>query len=292
MLSMTGYGRGAAALGSSQVTVDVRAVNHRFLEVRLHLPPELLSEAAAIEDCVRQSVQRGRVDVNARLEGPLPGAVILDVSRAQAAFEALRTLRDQLAPNEPLPLGLLASVPGLFREGGVHGDDQREAACLEATQAACRQLTAMRRSEGERLGEDLLGRVERVVERLDALAPDLANLTGQQRDKLRVRLSHLLAGSNTSLDPGRLEHEIALLADRADITEELTRLRVHASALAQLLAAETPEGVGHRLDFLLQEMGREANTAAAKLPDAAATQAMIEIKAELLRMREQVQNVL
>jgi uncharacterized protein (TIGR00255 family) len=260
--------------------------------VRLHLSSELVSEAAGIEDCVRQSAQRGRIDVNARLEGPLLGAVVLDTSRAQAAFEALRALRDRLAPGEPLPLGLLASVPGLFRESGGLDEGQRAGACLGATQAACRQLEGMRRAEGQRLGHDLLGRVVRISERLDALAPQLANLSGQQRDKLRARLSHLLAGSNTPLDPGRLEHELALLADRADITEELTRLRAHASALEQLLAAEMLEGVGHRLDFLLQEMGREANTAATKLPDVAATQAMIEIKAELLRMREQVQNVL
>jgi uncharacterized protein (TIGR00255 family) len=292
MQSMTGYGRGSAPLGSSQLIVDVRAVNHRFLELRLHVGPELAGQAAAIEECVRARAGRGRVDVSARIEGALPGQVALDVARARAALSALQQLRDELSPDEALPLSLLGSVPGLFRETGGPDDRERNAASTAAVSFACDQLIAMRRAEGARLADDLRQRCDAINARLQALAPELPGLVVQQQRKLQARLSQLIGPSGVPLDAARLEHELALLADRADISEELTRLAAHSAALLPLLAATSDEPVGHRLDFLLQEMSREANTAAAKLPDAAATQVMLAIKAELLRMREQVQNVL
>ncbi|MET0389914.1 MAG: DUF1732 domain-containing protein [Polyangiales bacterium] len=292
MQSMTGYGRGSAPLGSSQLLVEIRSVNHRFLELRLHLGNELGSLGAAIEDVVRQRVGRGRVDISARIEGPLLGGVQLDEARARAAFQALRQLRDELAPSEPVPLSLLASVPGLFREAGGPADDDRERACQLAAAAACDQLQAMRRAEGARLATDLRTRCQQITRELQGLEPTLPTLVRGQQEKLRARITQLLGTSGLSLEPGRLEHEVAVLADRADIAEELTRLHAHTSALLPLLGADSADPVGHRIDFLLQEMTREANTAAAKLPEAASTQVMLAIKAELLRMREQVQNVL
>jgi len=291
MLSMTGYGRGFAPIGSSQLIVDIRSVNHRFFELRLHLGPELSSHGALIEEVVRQRIGRGRVDVSARSDGPIPGGVQLDQARARAGFEALQKLRDELAPAEPLPLSLLASVPGLFRETHGPADAERGRACQAATALACDQLLAMRRAEGDRLALDLRQRCEQVTRALDALTATLPALVRAQQDKLRARIGQLLGSSGLTLEPGRLEHEIAVLADRADISEELTRLHAHANALLPLAETDSVEPVGHRLDFLLQEMTREANTAAAKLPDAASTQTMLSIKAELLRMREQVQNI-
>jgi uncharacterized protein (TIGR00255 family) len=292
MLSMTGYGRGSAKLGPRQVIVDVRTVNHRFLELRVHVPHELAGHAATIEDCVRKGAVRGRVDVSVRLEGPPLGTVNLDAARAHAAFAALQKLRDELAPAEPVPLTLLASVPGLFVETNGAGDDERSEASLAAAQSACVALIAMRRAEGTRLAKDLSARCAHVVARLDRLEPALPELIAQQRQKLLTRIAQLLAATSVPLDHARLEHEVALLADRADVSEELTRLRAHAAAVDQILTETHDEPAGHRVDFLLQEMSREANTAAAKLPDALATQNMLEIKAELLRMREQVQNIL
>jgi uncharacterized protein (TIGR00255 family) len=292
MLSMTGYGRGNAQLGPSQVIVDVRTVNHRFLDLQLHVSPELSAHASLIDDCVRQRVLRGRVDVTARQEGPLPGGIAFDAARARAAFASLQQLRGELAPSEPLPLGLLASVPGLFRETGERDQADSARASLLATQAACEHLLAMRRAEGARLASDLRERGVQLIARLEALGPRLPALVAVQRERLLARIGTLLAETSVALDHGRLEHEVALLADRADVSEELTRLRAHAVAVDELLRQGQDDQVGHRLDFLLQEMSREANTAATKLPDAAATHVMLEIKAELMRMREQVQNVL
>lgn len=291
MQSMTGYGRGTAELGRSEISVEIRTVNHRFLDLRLHVPPELASEAAAVEDCVRQYAARGRVDVTARVAGPPLAAIALDQVRAEAAFDALRQLRDRVAPSEQLPLGILANVPGLFREAEGADAEQRSRACRSATELACRQLEAMRNAEGARLATDLRERVQRITNELTAIAQGLPGIVEVQREKLRGRIASLLASVEVPLDAGRLEHEIALLADRADVSEELTRLHAHAEAVDQLLTSAR-EPVGHRIDFLLQEMAREANTASAKLPDARATQSLLHIKAELLRMREQVQNVL
>jgi len=292
MLSMTGYGRGVAPLGASQLVVDVRSVNHRFLELRLHLGHELSSHSAAIEEVVRQRIGRGRVDISVRVDGPLPGAIQLDQQRARAGFDALRQLRDELAPSEPIPLSLLGSIPGLFRETSGAVDTERERACQSATLAACDQLLSMRRAEGQRLAHDLTLRCQQISSQLDILARALPALVRAQQEKLRARIAQLLGPSGVTLDPARLEHEVAVLADRADISEELTRLHAHASALLPLTESDSTEPIGHRLDFLLQEMTREANTAAAKLPEATSTQTMLAIKAELLRMREQVQNVL
>lgn len=297
MQSMTGYGRGSAPLRStgspsSQLAVDIRSVNHRFLELRLHLAPELSALGSVLEEVVRKHVGRGRVDVTLRWDGQAPTRVQLDKARARAAFAALQELQDELSPSEPFPLSLLGSVPGLFREAGGPDESELGQACRAAAENACRELLAMRRAEGELLGRDLGARCAAITLALSKLTPQLPELVQKQQEKLRGRIAQLLATTGLSLEPGRLEHEVALLADRADISEELTRLDAHAHALLPLLAAETDDPVGHRIDFLLQEMTREANTSAAKLPDAASTQVMLGIKAELLRMREQVQNVL
>jgi uncharacterized protein (TIGR00255 family) len=288
---MTGYGRGSASLGPQQVIVDVRTVNHRFLDLRMHVAHELANQSALVEECVRKEALRGRVDVSVRLEGAAATEVALDRGRAHAAFIALRDLRDELAPNEAVPLSLMSNVPGLFVETTGPNDDERSRATQLATEQACRQLEAMRRAEGARLARDLSARCARIVSELASLESAVPALVAQQRQKLLARIAQLLP-SALPLDHGRLEHEVALLADRADVSEEITRLRAHAAAVDQILTAADDEAVGHRIDFLLQEMSREANTASAKLPDAQATQTMLEIKAELLRMREQVQNIL
>lgn len=302
---MTGYGRGTAPLQSngrgsapaaqavqSQLAVDIRSVNHRFFELRLHLDPQLSALGSVVETVMRKHVSRGRVDVTVRWDGQAPTRVQLDQPRARAAFEALQELRRELAPSEPFPLSLLGSVPGLFRETGGPADDDLSRACQTATEAACQELLSMRRAEGALLAQDLSARCAAIARALEQLTPNLPILVQLQQEKLRGRITQLLAGTGLSLEPGRLEHEVALIADRADISEELTRLDAHARALLPLLAAGADESVGHRIDFLLQEMTREANTSAAKLPDAGSTQVMLGIKAELLRMREQVQNVL
>ncbi len=291
MLSMTGYGSGFAPLGEGRVVIDVRSVNHRFLDVRVRLPHRFQEAAPAVEKLARERLQRGRVDVGARLEGQVVPVARLDLERAKQAFEALAEVRDALRPDEPLPLSLLSCVPDLFKsEEGIDAE-QLLASLSAATQQACDKVLAMRAREGASLAKgfekqlEVLGGELTRIEELKKAVPEA------QRQRLHQRIERLLADTGVAIEPGRLEQEVAVLADRSDISEEIGRLHSHCGQVRGLLGAGT-EAVGRRFDFLLQEMGREANTLTAKSPDAELTAAAVNLKAIIEQMREQAQNIL
>jgi uncharacterized protein (TIGR00255 family) len=291
MLSMTGYGAGSVAVGPAAITVEARAVNHRFLDVRVRFPPALFDHAAAAEEVARKLLARGRVELSARCDGRLGGKIVLDRERAKAALHELHELKTELGHPEPVPLSLLSSVPGLFAEEALSDPDQVRAAVRTATQAACRALTTMRAHEGAALAHDFSARLQRIEQLAAEIAARIPELSVIHREKLRARIAALLEGTGTVLEPNRLEQEVALIADRADVTEETTRLQSHCRQFAGLIAA-ADEQIGRRLEFLLQEMGREINTLGSKLTDLRVTASVLDLKAELERMREQVQNVL
>jgi uncharacterized protein (TIGR00255 family) len=287
---MTGYGAGSARAGSAVVVVEARTVNHRFLDVRVRLPGALADHAAAAEDVARKLLTRGRVELNGRVEGRLSGKVTLDRERAASALRELHELQRELGSDAPVPLSLLAAVPGLFAEEATGDADSVRAAVVAAAGEACRAVDAMRRVEGRALALDFEARLSRMTDLAARVAARIPELSAAHRDKLRARVQVLLEGTGVTLDPARLEPEIALLAERSDVAEELTRLRSHCDQFAQLLGAGD-EPVGRRLEFLLQEMGREVNTLGSKISDLQVTSSVLELKAELERMREQVQNV-
>lgn len=290
MRSMTGHGSGSAHVGPATVVVEVRAVNHRFLDVRARLPGPLAEHGPAAEDVARKLLERGHVEIGGRYEGALGGQVMLDRARAREALAQLGALRDELTPHEPLPLSLLAVVPELFGQRSGAASEEVRAAVTEASTAACAAVSAMRAVEGRALALDLLARVDRIETLAAVLKSRTGDLSSRVRSRLQERIATLLEGSTVALDRGRLEHEVALLADRADVSEELTRLHSHC---AQVRAAVDQDGpVGRRLEFLLQELGREVNTLGSKVADLDVTSAVVELKVELERMREQVQNVL
>jgi uncharacterized protein (TIGR00255 family) len=289
--SMTGHGVGDAPLGHGRVLIEVRAVNHRYLEVRVRLPIELTAHASMLEERVRRSLKRGRVEVNGRLDGDVCGPPVLDRARAKDAFAQLCTLRDELRPDEPVPLSLLACLPDLFG-GRAVGDHETARIALEtACDAACESAWRMRACEGSALGEDLRQHLGALCDAL-ARARERAPLVVEgHRERLRARIERLLGDAEVALDEGRLEHEIALFADRADISEELARLASHGEQMRTVLDGEDAEA-GKKLDFLLQEMTREANTIGSKSADAELAQLVIAMKTAISRMREQAQNVL
>jgi uncharacterized protein (TIGR00255 family) len=179
----------------------------------------------------------------------------------------------------------------LFVEEAGSDPDELRAAMQEAARAACRGLAGMRRTEGQALARDFSARLQRVQQISAQVEQRLPELSAAYRERLRSRVSALLEGSSVALDPGRLEHEVAMQADRSDVSEELTRLRSHCQQFGALLG-EGEEPIGRRLEFLLQEMGREVNTLGSKVSDLQVTGCVLDLKAELERMREQVQNVL
>jgi uncharacterized protein (TIGR00255 family) len=291
MRSMTGYGSGRAALGEGHVVLDVRTVNHRFLDVRVRLPSRIQTRAPAVERVIRSRLERGRVDVTGRFEGQTLPQPMLDVDRARSVYAQLTALRDELNPNEPVPLALLSSVPELFVINRDIDEDALDAALEQAAEAACQAVVSMRDKEGQALASELRARLRDLEDILGALTPALPALTESRRTRLRDRLHALLADTQAPLDPARLEQEVAVLAERSDVTEELVRLESHRLQMLEL-TENSNAPVGKRIDFLLQEMARESNTIGSKIQDGTITPHVIALKACIEQMREQAQNVL
>lgn len=296
MRSMTGFGVGETPLctdeasgAQGRLTVEIRAVNHRFLDVRVRGPSQVPDLTAAVETLARERLTRGRFDVSVRIDGAALGAMVIDRERARSVFRSLAELRDELAPGDPLPLSVLGAVPDLFVPKLEQESETLRAALGAAFDGALKSLDAMRLREGLALGDDLcrrLGTIRKLSKSISERSPQSLET---YKKRLKERADKLRMVSDLELDAGRLEQEVALFADRIDVAEELTRLESHTLHFEGLLASS--EAVGRRLDFLLQEMAREANTIGSKSQDVGIAHAVVELKAEIERMREQVQNV-
>jgi uncharacterized protein (TIGR00255 family) len=285
---MTGYGSAEAPIASGTLTLELRTLNHRFVDVRVRLPPEIADQASFLEQAVREKLDRGRIDVMVRLTGSALPPARFSVERALMLHAALTSLRDEVAPGSDVPLSTLASFATLLLEPAVTDAEAVQRALMLALAHAHERLIEMRRAEGGALSRDLGNRLERTRQLIATIRERASGLAVQQRARLRDRLERLLAGT-APLDPTRLEGEVALMADRVDISEELSRLDSHLEQVHRMLEAEGP--VGRKCDFLLQEVARELNTAGAKSQDAPVAQLVVEAKVEVERMREQVQNV-
>jgi uncharacterized protein (TIGR00255 family) len=288
---MTGFGLGDASLTEGRVVAEIRSVNQRFLDVRARLPRELGDLTMFAEQLARDRLRRGRIELIVRTEGTVLAPCALDKAKARAAFHALAELRDELAPGADLPLSLLGAVPDLFTSVAVHESAAVRGAVKTAIERAIDTMESMCHREGEALAADMRGRIAT----LRALVSEIVARADEARDALRrrvaERLERLLQGMDTGLEASRMEAEVALLAERSDITEEVTRLRSHLDQFGSALAAEGGDPCGRRLDFLLQEMVREANTLGSKSQDAAISHHVVAMKVELERLREQVQNI-
>lgn len=303
--SMTGFGRAERRESFGTVYVEVKSVNHRFAEVVVRLPRSW----NALEDRLRRLVQgaiaRGRVEVVAGRDEsePVPRAVFVDSALAQSYHDRLKEVAGILGLSESPSLELVTRMPDVVRVADALLDlDTLWPALEAAARQALEALRAMRAREGEHLAAELGGRLARLDALIAAIAARAPQVPLEYRDRLQRRVGELLARAGepaVALDPARLAQEVALLADRADITEELARLQSHTLQFRATLegprdggAAVAPgEPVGRKLDFLLQEMGREINTIGSKAGDLEISRAVIEAKAELEKIREQVQNV-
>lgn len=289
MKSMTGFGVGRAPLGQGRVVVELRSVNHRFLDVRVRAPREMTDATMYLEQMARERLKRGRFELVVRTDGPVLPAMNLDTPRAEAVYRGLCELRDRIAPKADVPFSMMSTFPEVFV---TETEDQREAllaAAGKAFNAAVEAMDAMRGHEGDALARDLGARLRSLTKHIAVISSRRDDIVESYRRRLRDRVQRLLAGLDATVDPSRLELEIAIAAERCDVEEELTRLHSHFEQFERLSGA--PDPVGRRLDFLLQEMAREINTIGAKSQDAAVAHAVVEIKAEIERMREQVQNV-
>jgi len=286
--SMTGYGQGNASGANFTVTVDLRSVNNRNLDIHWRAPQDLASLEIPLKKRIQAAVARGRVDVNVNLV-QTSGAVF-DINRPliRGYLEAFRAIRDEFGLTGEPDLASIVRLPNILTAPVTNSPNEAIAQCIEdAMMQALTALIAMRAVEGHELQKELLARVNRIEEQLGVIEANSAGLIEAYRDKLRKRMAELLEKS--VVDETRLAQEAAYLAERSDITEEITRLKSHLAQLREILASDGE--VGKKLDFLLQESNREANTILSKSSEVSICDAAIEIKTEVERLREQAQNV-
>ncbi len=294
MRSMTGFGRATASAGATEATVEVRSVNGRFAEVAVRGPRVVGAFEPAIQAGVKEALGRGSVSVSVTIQRRGEDApLVVDPVAARQYARLLHDLRDAagLAPEDaPITLESLLRYPEVLVPPTEDDDAVRTeawSAVEPALAAALDALDAMRVQEGRALAEDLVSRVALIEASLVEIEARAPRRLDEARTRLRERLEELLGDERLNRD--RLETEIALLADRLDVSEECVRLRSHLAQFAEAL--EAPEAVGRRLNFLSQELNREANTIGSKANDSEVARHAVRIKEELERIREQVQNV-
>jgi uncharacterized protein (TIGR00255 family) len=288
--SMTGYGRGKWEEGSKRIEVEMKSINHRYLDVFPHLPRRLNPLEGQVRSFIKQRLSRGRIDVYVQINesSEAQQRLELDWALVQEVHLALKALQERFHLPGEIRIETLAGFKEIFTRKEVEPDLEKEwievQAALEEALAA---LEAMRSTEGKVLTEDLTRRLDLIAETAGAIRERSPAVLAAVRDRLGQRVKELVGGME--LDEGRLAQEVAFLAERSDITEELVRIHSHLTQFRELLQAEEP--VGRKMEFLLQEINREVNTIASKANDAQISQMATAMKSELEKIREQIQNV-
>lgn len=290
MRSMTGYGQAHWRRGGRSVSVEVRAVNQRFLEVKLNMPREYFAWEAELRTLVQEQVARGKVDVSIFRGGANGGQVAVEanIALAKEYVAAWRKLQQALHLPGDVDLGLLQGRSELVRLVERRGDAGAEIDAVRTTlRRALQTFNRDRAREGLALTRDMIARTRRLRQLQKGIARRVEHLLPQLAARLRQRLTTLLEGKDIKEE--RIAQEAALITERSDVTEELVRLQSHLAALADLLRGR--ESAGKKLDFLLQEVHREFNTIASKSADLEVTNLTLEARSEIEKLREQVQNI-
>lgn len=290
ILSMTGYGTGAAQRDDFTVSVEIRTVNHRFLDLHVRLPREYLYLEGDIQQAARKALDRGRVEVSATVQNAGDATFVVNDTLVRNYLDAAARLKKEFALEDSLDLKSILSLPGVLQNReGVQADEQATVSVLlgESMHAALEGVLEMRRKEGEALRSDMLRNLAAIEESSRRIQSLSVNAAEEHLNKLRDRLAQLVPQG--VIDPQRLAQEAALIADKCDISEEVARLKSHLDQYYTLMNGK--EKAGKKLDFLLQELQREANTILSKSGDLEVARNAIAIKAYIEKLREQVQNV-
>jgi uncharacterized protein (TIGR00255 family) len=286
--SMTGFGSAEGAVGGARVSVEIRSVNHRFFNPSVKLPSELSKWEADVRDAMRRGITRGHVTLSARVERTQLEDARIDEARFGTYIEQIRRLQERFGLSGDVDAADVLRLPNVI----ASRDEETEGTAAELVAIVDRAVAAldqMRAAEGARLArylDERLSIIEQAVDRIGERAP---TRLVEQRDRLRAAIAELANG--VALDDQRLAQEVAILADKLDVAEEISRFHSHFVAFRATIASPSPDGVGKRLGFLLQELLREANTTGSKANDASMLQNVILIKEELERIREQVENL-
>lgn len=290
MKSMTGFGKAAVERGGRTCTVEIRAVNHRYCEISLRLPRVIQSLEPEARRLLQENFSRGSIAVSVLLDGreDNQGTLVLNAPVARRYLELLRELQQTEGLAGQVDVNTVAMLPDLFTFDPTAVDEKKLWPLLQQALAqAAQRVDQNRAEEGKLLAKEFharLARMDSLLQDLERRAPDRAKML---KERMRERLGNLAAES--AVDPGRLALELAVLADRIDYTEEAVRMRAHLRQFLDIMAAD--EAAGRRLNFILQEMSREANTLGSKANDPEVSEAVVELKEEIEKLREQVQNV-
>jgi uncharacterized protein (TIGR00255 family) len=287
---MTGFGRGEASRDGKEFTVEIKTVNHRYFDIFVKMPRQISFLEERVREFVGKAVSRGKIDIYITYTdyGSDSRQVTIDEPLAQAYLSALEQLRDRFSLADDISVSLLSRCPEVLKVEQVEEDAEQLWEILRtALDGAVASLIRMREIEGEAMKKALLERadaVEDMIAKIEARAPEVPK---EYKAKLTERIIELL-GQQT-VDESRIAMEVALFADRCSIDEELVRLRSHFVQMRQILGMDQP--VGRKLDFLVQEMNREINTIGSKANDLEITRYVVDVKSEIEKIREQVQNI-
>jgi uncharacterized protein (TIGR00255 family) len=290
--SMTGYGKAEAVLAGRKFMIEMKSVNHRFLEMALRLPGMFLPLEGEIKKRIGEQFSRGRIEVNLRMDGDAntetAGRFTLNLPLIRNYHALLVQLKEELHIGDEITLSMMAG----FRDAFVPTETSQDPAALwegisRILDDAIRTLSEMREKEGESLRCDLVARLGLIAGFLEGIACRAPQVVLDYRKRLTDRVRELTGGM--VVDEARLLQEVAIMAEKSDITEEIVRFRSHIDQFNDLLTGE--DAAGRKIDFLIQEMGREINTIGSKSGDAEISRSVIEIKSELAKLREQVQNI-
>ena len=288
--SMTGYGRGQQLLHGRSITVEIRSVNHRYFEFSCRTPRGCAFLEDRLKRTLQQAISRGKVEVSLTLQTveSRGGAVAVDHALAGQYLTALRALGAEYGLTDDLTLSTVARLPDLFTVcRGEEDEEELAADVLSVLQEALDRFVAMREAEGERLRADVLSRLLALEEHLAFVEERSPQTVAEYRARLTAKLNELLGGAVA--DEARILTEAAIVADRLAVDEETVRLHSHIAQLRGILDCAEP--VGRKLDFLVQEMNRETNTIGSKCSDTAIAGHVVEMKSEIEKIREQIQNI-
>ncbi len=291
IISMTGFGRGEAAENGLNATVEIKTLNSRFLDVSIRLPQLLQQKELELKELFQKSIKRGKlnVSVNISQQDSTEPKIQVDVDKVKSYKKILNEVRDAAGISEPISIKNILSFGDVFisEEEDEQAIEEKWALVLKATRNAIDKLMEMRMQEGGQLKEDLMSRVSNIEQSVTQILEITDGRADEVRKKLYERISQLVEDEN--LDKERLELEVAILADKMDITEETVRLAAHLKFFIE--AIEQPEPAGRRLNFLTQEINRELNTIGSKANDSGIAHHVVRAKEMLEQIREQVQNV-
>lgn len=288
--SMTGFGAGDAETADFKVHIEVKAVNQRFLETNYHMPYSMNMFENQLTKKIKEYASRGKLDINIRFQDLRDKAVTVKVDKGLVAAygQALQEISSQLELSAPVTAAQIASYPDVLKLNEENADlEAAQPVLMQAMEQALESFVAMREAEGQNIQRDLLARIgtlENFVGELEKLAPEIV---AAYRQRLENLLREYLAKED--IEESRIIQEVALFTDKVNYTEETVRLRSHFNQFRQIITAGEP--VGRKLDFLIQEMNREINTVASKANSAGAAQFVVDIKSEIEKIREQIQNI-